>query len=500
MVFPFDRSEPGVWVSAGAHVVLIGLALFAAASHVLPQAEEGVPVEVITENQFSELTKGQRDGDAPAKSPRADRVADKQRENDPGEAKADVPTPPTRPPEMKVANAEEMPTPPLRPALEQPEPAPMPPARPDTAKADAEKAAAAAAAAAAKAKADAEAREAKAEAEREAKEAAKAAAKEAAKEAAKAAAEKAAATAAKAAAEKAAAEKAEAEAIRREELAEAKAAAEKAAADKAAAKAKAEAKARAEADAKAKAEAKAEAEAKAQAEAEAKAKAVADAKAKAEAKARAEAKAEAEAKAQAEAEAKAEAKAEAEAKAHAAAEAKAKAEAAAKAKAVADARAKAAAEAKAKRQAELAAKFNSGSIRDMLASHGPSQSTGATGREVQRTAALGAATGTSQRLNPSQRDALVGLLQQQIERCYSAPPGAAQGIVLPQLDIRLNPDGSLTTDPRILRAGGSAVDRSIAEAAVRAVRRCAPFRIPAQFAPFYNDWRVINAEFELPRA
>ncbi len=70
MVFPFDRSEPGVWVSAGAHVVLIGLALFAAASHVLPQAEEGVPVEVITENQFSELTKGQRDGDAPAKSPR----------------------------------------------------------------------------------------------------------------------------------------------------------------------------------------------------------------------------------------------------------------------------------------------------------------------------------------------------------------------------------------------------------------------------------------------
>jgi len=512
VVFPFDRSEPGVWVSAGAHVVLIGLALFAAASHVLPQAEEGVPVEVITENQFSELTKGQRDGDAPAKSPRADRVADKQRENDPGEAKADVPTPPTRPPEMKVANAEEMPTPPLRPALEQPEPAPMPPARPDTAKADAEKAAAAAAAAAAKAKADAEAREAKAEAEREAKEAAKAAAKEAAKEAAKAAAEKAAATAAKAAAEKAAAEKAEAEAIRREELAEAKAAAEKAAADKAAAKAKAEAKARAEADAKAKAEAKAEAEAKAQAEAEAKAKAVADAKAKAEAKARAEAKAEAEAraraeakaeaeaKAQAEAEAKAEAKAEAEAKAHAAAEAKAKAEAAAKAKAVADARAKAAAEAKAKRQAELAAKFNSGSIRDMLASHGPSQSTGATGREVQRTAALGAATGTSQRLNPSQRDALVGLLQQQIERCYSAPPGAAQGIVLPQLDIRLNPDGSLTTDPRILRAGGSAVDRSIAEAAVRAVRRCAPFRIPAQFAPFYNDWRVINAEFELPRA
>ncbi|KMO28327.1 cell envelope biogenesis protein TolA, partial [Methylobacterium aquaticum] len=140
MVFPFDRSEPGVWVSAGAHVVLIGLALFAAASHALPQAEEGVPVEVITENQFSELTRGQRDGEAPAKSPRADRVADKPQENDPGEAKANVPTPPTRPPEMKVANAEEIPPPSLRPALEQPESAPMPPPRPDTTKADAERA------------------------------------------------------------------------------------------------------------------------------------------------------------------------------------------------------------------------------------------------------------------------------------------------------------------------------------------------------------------------
>uniref|UniRef100_UPI003008592E hypothetical protein n=1 Tax=Klebsiella pneumoniae TaxID=573 RepID=UPI003008592E len=80
----------------------------------------------------------------------------------------------------------------------------------------------------------------------------------------------------------------------------------------------------------------------------------------------------------------------------------------------------------------------------VLASRAAAQSTGSTGREVQRTAALGTASGTSARLNPSQRDALVGLLQQQIERCYAAPPGAQQGIVLPQLDIRLNPDGTLS--------------------------------------------------------
>ncbi|MFJ7837638.1 cell envelope integrity protein TolA, partial [Methylobacterium sp. NPDC097213] len=80
--------------------------------------------------------------------------------------------------------------------------------------------------------------------------------------------------------------------------------------------------------------------------------------------------------------------------------------------------------------------------------------------------------------------------------CYSAPPGATQGVVLPMLDIRLNADGSLTSEPRVMRSGSNAVDQSIAQAALRAVRRCAPYKIPAQYAPYYNDWKAINAEFE----
>ena len=91
------------------------------------------------------------------------------------------------------------------------------------------------------------------------------------------------------------------------------------------------------------------------------------------------------------------------------------------------------------------------------------------------------------------------MLRQQIERCYSAPPGATQGIILPMLDIKLNPDGSLPREPRIMRGGASAVDQSLAQAAPRAVRRCAPYKIPSQFAPYYNDWKAINAEFEFSR-
>ena len=442
MRLPSFRSEPGFWVSAGTHVGLLVFALFSVAAPALPEAQEGVPVEVITENQFSELTKGERNAEKPLSDakPRADKKAEKFEEKEPENAKVDSPTAPTRTSDMKLANADEMP---LR--VNEPDPS----------------AEAAKAAKMAKEKAEAEkADAAKAEAKAEAAKAA--------------AAEKAAA--AKADAKAAAAEAAKAEAVKREQLAKL---VEREEAEAAAAEAKA-------ADAKAKAEAKAKADAAKEA-----AKAAEKAAA---AKAEAKAKAEAEAERQKEiSEAKAE---EAKEKAEAAAAAKAEAAARAKAKAVADARAKADAEAKARKQAELAAKFNAGDIKSILASKAPSQSTGSTGHEVQRTASLGAATGTAQRLSPSLRDALVGMLQQQIERCYSAPPGAAQGVVLPVLDIRLNADGSLSTDPRIMRGGSSSVDQSIAQAALRAVRRCAPYKIPAQYQPYYNDWKAINAEFE----
>ncbi|SOR27041.1 membrane anchored protein in TolA-TolQ-TolR complex [Methylorubrum extorquens] len=441
----FRNREPGVWISAAVHAVVLGAALFVVAAPVLPEGEEGVPVEVLTEQQFSELTRGELNAEKPENKPnRADRVAEKQEQREPENAKTDAPAAPTRTADTRLAAVDAMP---LRADTADPvkEEAEAAAAKAEAAKAEAEKAAAAKAA------------EAKAKAEVKAK--ADAAAK----------AEAAKAEAAKAAEAKAAAAKAEAE--KREELQ--KLVEHEQAEAEAAAKA-AEAKAKARAEAKAKADAKAKAEAKAEAEAEAKAKAEAAAKAEAEAEHRkqvAEAKADADAKAKAEAAAKA------------------------KAKAMADARAKADAEAKARQQAELANRTSPGDSRETQ-TRAASQSTGSTGREVQRTASLGTASGTAQRLSPSLRGALVGMLQQQIERCYSAPPGATQGVVLPMLDIRLNPDGSLTTEPRVMRAGNNSVDQSIAQAALRAVRRCAPFKIPAQYAPYYNDWKAINAEFE----
>jgi len=364
----FDRSEPGVWVSGAVHATLLTGLLIGFASSKFPEADEGIPVEVITDSQFSEITRGETNAKQPHPDPkpRAERVAEVREERDPGEAKRDVPTPPTRPAEMKVAEqpveaaAPSPPLPPVRPEPPKPEPqrtepvkVPEPPAPP-----------------------------------------------------------------------------------KREELA------------KLAEQQEAELRAQAETEARAKAEA-------------AKAKAVAEAKAKAEA------------------------------------EAKAKAEAEQRKKA-AEARAKAEAEAKAQKDAELASKFDPNGIARLLASKEPAQSSGSAGREVQRTAALGTATGTSQRLSPSLRDALMGLLRDQLHRCWQ-PPIGAQGTdkpPVPSVRVSLNQDGSLAREPAVVNTSGDPLFRTVADSATRATKRCSPLRIPAQFQPYYEDWKNLVVNFD----
>ncbi|MBZ6077294.1 cell envelope integrity protein TolA [Microvirga puerhi] len=367
MKLKFNTSEPGFWVSGATHVVLLAAALVGLSSvREFPDAEEGIPVEVITDNQFSQITKGEKTAKEvlPQPKPRAERVADKTEQRDPGEDKRDAPAPPKRPEEMKVAEKEE-------PVAAQPPPPPKP------------------------SQAEAEAKAKALEEEKKLTEA-----------------------------------KAEAEAIERAKAAEK-------------AKAEAEAKAKAEAEAKAQAEAKKLAEAKAKAEAEAKAKAEAEAKKIAEAKAKAEA------------------------------------------------------EAKARKEAQVAKKLDMGDLKQFLENKERNQSTGATGAEVQKTASLGTATGTAAKLNPSQRDALMGILQEQMRRCFTPPISASAGnTVAPLLDVRLNPDGTLTQDPSVVQSGPNSTDRAIADAALRAVRRCAPYRIPAQYAPQYSDWKMLKVYFD----
>lgn len=131
---------------------------------------------------------------------------------------------------------------------------------------------------------------------------------------------------------------------------------------------------------------------------------------------------------------------------------------------------------------------NNDSIEKLLASRDRPQASGSTGRQEQA-ASAGTRTGNAPKLSLSQRDAIGNMMKEQIGRCFSAPPGMADVTTSPVIRVSLNEDGTLAGSPQIVGGAGDAASRSFAESLMRAIRRCAPYSFPAQFAPYYNDWR-----------
>lgn len=93
----------------------------------------------------------------------------------------------------------------------------------------------------------------------------------------------------------------------------------------------------------------------------------------------------------------------------------------------------------------------------------------------------------------------IDALRAQVERCWNFPAGAAnpEDLVV-TVKISLNPDGTLSDAPRVAERDRARVItdqyfRVAAEAAVRAVRRCEPYRLPVEK---YSNWRQIELRFD----
>ncbi len=158
--------------------------------------------------------------------------------------------------------------------------------------------------------------------------------------------------------------------------------------------------------------------------------------------------------------------------------------------------AKKAADEKKKREADQEARNQAtadAARRALLASREAPANSGNTGQQVQRTPAAGAPAATGQRMNPSDRAALAGLLADQIRACWSIPV-SGKPPVLPQVRVALNADGSLGGTPTLINTSADPNFRALAESGMRAIRQCAPFRIPQRFAPTYDDWRNISVQ------
>jgi colicin import membrane protein len=131
-----------------------------------------------------------------------------------------------------------------------------------------------------------------------------------------------------------------------------------------------------------------------------------------------------------------------------------------------------------------------------LLSREQAQQRASTGQQVSQTASLGTATANAPKMSPSLWAALDGFLQDQYKQCWSYLGMSSGQRYIPQIKVEYTKDGSLAGQPSLLNPPSDPSLNSLAESAVRAVRRCNPLKIPAQYQPYYEQWRARILRFD----
>jgi colicin import membrane protein len=86
------------------------------------------------------------------------------------------------------------------------------------------------------------------------------------------------------------------------------------------------------------------------------------------------------------------------------------------------------------------------------------------------------------------------LLRARLAQCWSPPLGWTDpSEVRVVLLIELNQDGSVAGTPSVLESPQGAYSTTAPESALRAVRRCAPYALPAEK---YDDWKQVKVTFD----
>lgn len=140
-------------------------------------------------------------------------------------------------------------------------------------------------------------------------------------------------------------------------------------------------------------------------------------------------------------------------------------------------------------------KFDLGNIAKFLTKEAP-QRKASTGHELSQLASLGSPTASAAKMSPSLWGQLDGLLQEQYKRCWSFVGLGGQQKYVPEIHVQYMQDGSLIGQPVLLNPPSDPKLRNLAESAMRAVRRCDPLRIPAQYQPYYDQWKGRIVRFD----
>ncbi len=112
-----------------------------------------------------------------------------------------------------------------------------------------------------------------------------------------------------------------------------------------------------------------------------------------------------------------------------------------------------------------------------------------------RSASLGSNRGTGTKLTKSQVDVMNDMIRRQVEPCWVNP--TASDLIV-KVKIPMNRDGSIRGRPQVMNSSPDPTFRILSEAAVRAVMRCSPLKLPAEMYDGEDGWEVIDYNFNDP--
>jgi colicin import membrane protein len=151
------------------------------------------------------------------------------------------------------------------------------------------------------------------------------------------------------------------------------------------------------------------------------------------------------------------------------------------------------------RLAKQAQKFDADKISNLLNKQEGSQAPKTEAGEEQKHASLGNPKGEGKALTQSQKGLMQDMIEKQILPCWSIPPGLPEDVVI-DVQMDMNPDGSLNGRPKVVNNNSHPAFRAAADAAVRAVLRCSPLKnLPPEWYAGEGGWKEIGYEFNKQR-
>jgi hypothetical protein len=100
------------------------------------------------------------------------------------------------------------------------------------------------------------------------------------------------------------------------------------------------------------------------------------------------------------------------------------------------------------------------------------------------------------RMTPAQQASFDAWLIKTYLSCWRPPPSPADAdLYVAQVRLAFNPDGSLSKPAKLVNPPSDPALKPQAKSVMLAVQNCNPLPIPAQYRPFYEQWKTKSIHF-----